>query len=464
MIAFQYLQITSTLVAATHAPDLGPEIASCHRQTPQRLWTRDDECALHLRGDVHLLHGEPEEAEDDYRRALKAGSQQGAWSCRAAGLQAMFRLRVETALACLHRLREDAQAPAALKLEAVVLSALIFHEAGARALSRRLLLDAARDAMETGQPAWQALLRLIEADFDTRACVQELPDLADDIHWQSIGDDGRVQLPEGLAVDAGIAAPLIERRLAQLRLQRALVRGELRDSQSTQPVLQALGSHLCAAVRETVIVELAQAALAARQAALGEIFCSQLRAPMATARQVYTPAQRQQLYCLSRLRILQGRFDEGFTLYRTYAAAAMQLMREHQPLARRFAPAQPEAHAPVPADDISARLPARYRRAYQYMLAHLHRADLSIAEVAGAVGVTERALQLAFKEHVDVAPREVLRRLRMQKIRDELVQGEGDVQLMDVAMKFGVQNRTSLVSGYRKYFEETPSTTLTRRV
>ncbi|RZJ01589.1 MAG: AraC family transcriptional regulator, partial [Rubrivivax sp.] len=195
---------------------------------------------------------------------------------------------------------------------------------------------------------------------------------------------------------------------------------------------------------------------------LGEILTSQLKLPGVPARGQHTPAQRQQLYCLSRLRMLQGRFDDGFSMYRAYAAAAMQIAREHHTMARRFTPAQ--VAPATPNDDISARLPARYRRAYQFMLTHLHRNDLSIAEVANAIGVTERALQLAFKEYVDVSPREVLRRLRMQKIREELESGNGEVQLMDVAMKFGVHNRTSLVSGYRKYFEETPSATLTRRV
>ncbi|MBN9411311.1 MAG: response regulator transcription factor [Burkholderiales bacterium] len=45
------------------------------------------------------------------------------------------------------------------------------------------------------------------------------------------------------------------------------------------------------------------------------------------------------------------------------------------------------------------------------------------------------------------------------------------MSMTDIARKFvrsvktvSSQNRTSLVSGYRKYFEETPSTTLTRRV
>ncbi|NIF99764.1 hypothetical protein F3J18_31625, partial [Burkholderia sp. Ax-1720] len=41
-------------------------------------------------------------------------------------------------------------------------------------------------------------------------------------------------------------------------------------------------------------------------------------------------------------------------------------------------------------DDVSARLPAKYRRAYRYVLDNLDRADLSVREIATQIGVTER--------------------------------------------------------------------------
>jgi AraC-like DNA-binding protein len=115
-------------------------------------------------------------------------------------------------------------------------------------------------------------------------------------------------------------------------------------------------------------------------------------------------------------------------------------------------------------DDISARLPAKYRRAYRYMQENLNRHDLSVREIAAEVGVTERALQSAFKNFLGLSPTELIRRQRMERIRAELLSDslESERSVLRIANKWGVQNRSTLVSGYRKEFQEAPSETLDR--
>jgi transcriptional regulator GlxA family with amidase domain len=119
---------------------------------------------------------------------------------------------------------------------------------------------------------------------------------------------------------------------------------------------------------------------------------------------------------------------------------------------------------PEQLDDIGARLPARYRRAYRYLVDNLDRKDLSIREIAGEIGVTERALQSAFKSSLGSTPSEIVRRLRMERIRAELQTSEGAHEngILATANKWGVSNRSTLVNSYRREFNEAPSDTLNR--
>jgi len=108
-------------------------------------------------------------------------------------------------------------------------------------------------------------------------------------------------------------------------------------------------------------------------------------------------------------------------------------------------------------------LPAKYRRAYRYMQENLDRADLSVRELAIEIGVTERALQTAFKNFLGLSPTELIRRQRMERIRAELEDPfTSERNILGAANKWGVQNRSTLVSSYRKQFNEAPSETLER--
>jgi transcriptional regulator GlxA family with amidase domain len=106
------------------------------------------------------------------------------------------------------------------------------------------------------------------------------------------------------------------------------------------------------------------------------------------------------------------------------------------------------------------RLPLRYRRAYQYMMEHLSDENLSVRQVAAHIGVTERALQLAFRAHLGVTPAELIRTRRVENIHHELQGQAGDAGVLEVASRWGVKNRSTLVHNYRTRFDETPTQTL----
>jgi AraC-like DNA-binding protein len=83
-----------------------------------------------------------------------------------------------------------------------------------------------------------------------------------------------------------------------------------------------------------------------------------------------------------------------------------------------------------------------------------------VQELSAEIGVTERALQIAFKTFLGLSPTEVIRRERMERIRADLLNTDRGV--LDTANKWGVRSRSALVSGYRKQFNEVPSETLER--
>ena len=475
MIAYHYLLISSALDCSTVAPPASACLAQGRLSEALTAASAAGDLstcpfqAARLKqvcGDIHLLRGALEDAEEAYRHSLKSlgtSPEAEALSCRAAGLLALFQRRFETAASCFHKiLRAACSLP--IRVEAHVLIAQIYFESGMRARARELLTTASAEALAAGLHGWQQLALLLLYDFDVRSLVQLQPEMRDDIYWQSLGASAAASDPPALQLVEAEYDPAVQRLIGQrsdhLGRVLTLARGQASDSMALQSGL-ACTRILSAQCHQTVVLELTQAALAGKLVHIAEILIVGA-GPAVPLRSLPNadgtdPQQRQMVHCQAKLRLLQGLTDEGLSLYAGFALMAMQAMRSVYPIAQRF-DEKPQSHYAVVKDDISARLPARYRRAYQYMLAHSHMPSLSINDVANVIGVSERALQLAFKEHIGLSPREVLRRHRMQKIREDLQEASG-AGVMEVAMKHGIKNRTALTAGYRRYYNETPSKT-----
>ncbi|MEB4733920.1 helix-turn-helix transcriptional regulator, partial [Burkholderia contaminans] len=171
--------------------------------------------------------------------------------------------------------------------------------------------------------------------------------------------------------------------------------------------------------------------------------------------------QIEYLYCVAKTRQAQGRLKDAQQFYSRYALTSMECLREA--LSARVPFLERKIRETSQLDDIGARLPARYRRAYTFLLENLEHADLSVRDIAAEVGVTERALQSAFRKFLNMSPTELIRRQRMERIRSELVDGSAsDGGVLATASRWGVQNRSTLINGYRKQFDEAPSHTLER--
>lgn len=104
--------------------------------------------------------------------------------------------------------------------------------------------------------------------------------------------------------------------------------------------------------------------------------------------------------------------------------------------------------------------PAALRRTIAFIDQHAHQ-DISIADIAAAANVTARAVQLAFRRHMDTTPMGYLRRVRLDRAHRELLAGDPDRETVTaVAYRWGFSSPSRLAIQYRAVYGVTPSRTL----
>jgi AraC-like DNA-binding protein len=83
------------------------------------------------------------------------------------------------------------------------------------------------------------------------------------------------------------------------------------------------------------------------------------------------------------------------------------------------------------------------------------------AELSGRVGVSIRSLQEGFRKAVGVAPMAYLRQRRLERVHDELIDGEpGIAQVTEIAGRWGFTHLGHFGVAYKTRFHERPSDTL----
>ncbi len=83
------------------------------------------------------------------------------------------------------------------------------------------------------------------------------------------------------------------------------------------------------------------------------------------------------------------------------------------------------------------------------------------ASLAREADVTERSLQQGFRRHLNMAPMEYLREVRLRRIRDRLHAAQADaVTVTEVAAEWGFQHTGHFAARYQRRFGERPSETL----
>ena len=85
-------------------------------------------------------------------------------------------------------------------------------------------------------------------------------------------------------------------------------------------------------------------------------------------------------------------------------------------------------------------------------------------DLASIAGVGVRVLQESFRQHVGVSPLAYLRRLRLDGVHQELSRSDPwQVNVSDVAYRWGFTHLGRFAGAYRARFGESPSQTLRDR-
>ncbi|OUL96728.1 helix-turn-helix transcriptional regulator [Paraburkholderia hospita] len=484
MLVTYYFPYVSMLNAASVPSSVVELIRNGHVHAAaanvQRLVDSHDDAPpaalLQLQGDLQLSLGMEVDADDSYREAQKRmrDDKDGMRfaSCRNAGWQALFRYRYGTAMSCFMQIADHPLASVALRLDALFGAFGVLFSVG-RLRDADAVLDTLEDLLDevTSNGAfhhadgWQRLLSTVRFDVEAQSTLRSRSALSDHIYWQ-VGLTGdaapRVapQRPAALRLLTGaIEDQLLRGRVEFLDGLARLAGGERDAQQQIVAHAEWAGKQGIQNYQSAVRIEIVLASLAGGVSSLAE---SVLVLLTAEVRMPQSHRQLEYLYCLAKLRHLQGRSGESLEVYTRYALAAVNCIRDEAGALARYG--QRIARAPEQLDDIGTRLPARYRRAYRYLLDNLERKDLSIREIAAQVGVTDRALQSAFKTSLGSTPTEIIRRLRMERIRAELEADDSahEQGILATAVKWGVSNRSTLVNSYRREFNESPSDTLNR--
>jgi AraC-like DNA-binding protein len=118
---------------------------------------------------------------------------------------------------------------------------------------------------------------------------------------------------------------------------------------------------------------------------------------------------------------------------------------------------------PAAADRHSAG-PAALRRAVSFVDDHAD-ADITVSDIAAAAHVTTRAVQFAFRRHLDTTPTAYLRQVRLARAHADLLTAErGDGQSVTaVAARWSFASASRFTACYREVYGVPPSHTLRQR-
>jgi len=104
--------------------------------------------------------------------------------------------------------------------------------------------------------------------------------------------------------------------------------------------------------------------------------------------------------------------------------------------------------------------PATLRRAVAFIDEHAHE-DITIADIAAAAHVTIRAVQLAFRRHLDTTPMQYLRQARLSHAHHDLARADPTRETVTaVAHRWGFPSASVFAARYRRAYGVAPSHTL----
>lgn len=411
---------------------------------------RDEEAEEVFQRLLHLYEGLPREQARRHAALDRGALELGLWRLAAAAQQ-------------FNEVADDEEAAAPLRLEALGGMAAALVRLGETRRAHHSLQLALKLAASAGETRLQPLLVALQLELEATGRLRSF-----DAAGEPAAGTLRVA-PEAAGLSAALrqaASALDGMALARHRLHALaeldtpallqVARAEV-ARETVRAALAALRSAQLTRLEERQRIDAALACAAAGQHALMPEWLGTLVAD--EARLQRHRAAPELLLCLSHLRGYHGRHAEALRLFREYAQEQVHRLRRELPQLP-YTRCLERSNQPGVADATELQLPARYRRAYRFIVDHLGDHQLSINQVAAQVDVTVRALQMAFRHHLGMTPAELIRRRRMEAIRTELLSNTGRETILDVATRWGMGSRSTLTQNYRQQFGEAPSRTL----
>lgn len=106
--------------------------------------------------------------------------------------------------------------------------------------------------------------------------------------------------------------------------------------------------------------------------------------------------------------------------------------------------------------------PYYVKRALDYIYTH-YQYSPTIVEIAQAAGVSIRTLSATFKRHHHMTVGQMLRKVRLERVRELLLKADSTSSVMDIAHACGYINLGDFARQYRQKYGELPSTTIKRK-
>lgn len=107
------------------------------------------------------------------------------------------------------------------------------------------------------------------------------------------------------------------------------------------------------------------------------------------------------------------------------------------------------------------RCPEYLLRAKQFIQEHVS-GEVNLDDLSLAAGVSRFKLYEAFKKYLGVSPTLYVKRFRLERVRQALLEGEGHANITAVAMRWGFTHLGRFSADYKKLFLEVPSKTVER--
>ncbi len=441
--------------AVDDAADIGQRVPAKDRASANEKLT-----AL---ADVSLLLGNHEEAESYYRRAQKTiWKDEGrlrVQSCRNTGWVSLLRGRFGVAQRGFARIIGEVESSVEERIEAFVALAIVHHQLAQPQSADEALQQAALMADAHEEPRFRLVVELLAQEFDVRLTIRGSRALNDHAFWHSAFGAVSLSACVGAAIEpamvVAVQPTLLALRIDELHCMKLLACGE----RSTPATVVAARLKRNAPNPEFVFHAALDVVLAAFAGGL-EDFAAEMMDHVPVNAGDSGSRDFDYLYCMAKVTAHRGDHARALRYYAQYTTETLRCLRtEVRPVRTGSSPRA--RSAAVHNDEVSARLPAKYRRAYRYIIENIERDDLTTRQVAAEMNVTMRTIQLVFKRALGMTPCGLIRSLRLEGIREDLLDENGPTpSICDAAARWGLKNRSTLAKGYRKHFNESPTETI----